>query len=696
MIKRINQLIVFLIFFLACFFIFTNKTQANCTDGILGTCQYDNQSCSYSSGHCSGPSNYRCCAPNCGQAGGNSCNTPKSGQSCTSLGRTYDCNPCYKCTASGGGSTPKPTSPPSKPSCGSWCAGQVGHASGSWCKCNSSTPDSGYVLVGCTTGGTSDCSTCCAFQPGSGGGGATPTPPPGCYTDGTTCKNSYQGTCGNYNSGNCNGAVITGKCPGGSDCVCCAPDCGDIGGQCCGSASVCSGYTTNLGATHDCPSGCWRNASGGGGNGGGDNSGKTCGQVCGEHGSTNGSSGCYCLHSSGSCPSPLVSYGASSDCTICCSWPSSITACPSGDGGYTPTPPPTPPPAPNPSCSISLTPSVIDVTTSSSETVTANVSVQNGSLSRVEFSVTDTNLAEANPTAVFNSPYRSLIYGRTKGATTLTAQAILSPSGSCWTNATINIESGGWFQTQGGDIYTGASLADNIPVTADIPGTENDRSLSLELDNWPGIISHQDINGVNLGSGFPSNNTAYHWLAESKYEGKTYGSFQFFKKKFAMELETPDYPQETGTISNVPGQDGVYYGLGNKTLDGNWTLTSNRWVVLLVEGDVNIDTNIIVPKGSFLAIAVTGDINFSDDVAQAQGMFIADGTIDTGEGDQTFAGQGVFAANSFALGRDFEDDRNDTTPIETFIARPDFIMSSYKNTNYNVWWFFQKWQELAP
>ena len=77
-------------------------------------------------------------------------------------------------------------------------------------------------------------------------------------------------------------------------------------------------------------------------------------------------------------------------------------------------------------------------------------------------------------------------------------------------------------------------------------------------------------------------------------------------------------------------------------------------------------------------------------------MFVADGAIDTGSNDKAFEGQGIFAASTFSLKRDFADSRNETTPAETFIARPDFLMSSYKNKDENLWWFFQKWQELAP
>jgi len=283
--------------------------------------------------------------------------------------------------------------------------------------------------------------------------------------------------------------------------------------------------------------------------------------------------------------------------------------------------------------------------------------------------------------------YGAAVYGVSSGTAVITGTAITNPSLSCTAQANVSVESSGWFQTQGGDIYTGASLSNNIPETA------TDRNLSLELNNWPGIITHQDNNGINLGQGYPSNDTDSHWLAESKYEGKAYGSFQFFKKKFAMDLSEETYVSGRG---DLPAEDGVYYAQSSRTLSGNWNVGANRWVVLLVEGDVNVNTNIVVPKGSFLAIAATGDITFADDITQAQGMFVADGTINTSESTEVFEGQGVFAANNFALGRDFGDETNETTPIETFIARPDFIMSSYKNSDYNLWWFFQKWQEIAP
>jgi len=322
-----------------------------------------------------------------------------------------------------------------------------------------------------------------------------------------------------------------------------------------------------------------------------------------------------------------------------------------------------------------------------SRVLTAAVVTQHATVNQVSFVSGDSNIASVDPASDSNSPYATAVYGKVLGATQITANATLSPEGSCNTVVETTVRPTAWFQTTGGDIYTGGNLSDDIPSTAD------NRNLSLELDDWPGIVTHQDENGVNLGDGFPSNDMPNHWLAESKYEGKAYGSFQFFKKKFAMEIASETYTLGRG---DLPGEDGVYYAQSSRTLSGDWSLGANRWVVLLVEGDVNINTNITVPVGSFLAIASTGNINFSEDVTQAQGMFVADGTIETAESAQTFEGQGVFAAGGFTLMRDFEDERNDTTPIETFIARPDFIMSSYKDTDHNVWWFFQKWQEVAP
>jgi len=332
---------------------------------------------------------------------------------------------------------------------------------------------------------------------------------------------------------------------------------------------------------------------------------------------------------------------------------------------------------------MSLSPSSLSVQAGESAILTANVSVQNGSISQVNFSSGNSTIASPNPSSVSSSPYRTNVYGVKVGSTTITAQAALSPSGSCSSSAPVSVEAQAWFQTQGGDIHAQGSLSDKIPSTATNP------NLSLELNNYPGIISHLPEGQVSFGDGFSSKSTAGNWVAPSEYQGKPYGSFQFFKKKFAMQMIEENFD------GGLPQADGVYYTKSSKTLSGNWTVPASRWLVILVEGDVTIPQDIKVNKGGFLAIASSGKITFSGSVSKAQGMFVAE-TIETGTSATTLAGEGIFAASTFSLGRDFNDARNQTTPAETFVARPDFIMSSYKDATYNLWWFFQKWQEIAP
>lgn len=394
------------------------------------------------------------------------------------------------------------------------------------------------------------------------------------------------------------------------------------------------------------------------------------------------------------------------------------------------------------SCEVTLPSSPFNVGIDKSKILNSQVNPTHAYVDRVNFSITQSDPAGAiavNPTSIDtnsepNTPtnYNTAIQGNSLGIATVRADVTLYPEGTCFGTVDIVVRPTAWIQTQGGDVYTGGSLSNEIPETAD----DRNFSLKQEDDGFPGVIIHQGE--VNLGEfGFSSNDSPNNWVAESKYEGKPFGSFQFFKKKFALQMQEPNFVSG----SDAPGSDGVYYANGSVTI-GNWNLGEDRWIVLLVEnGDVTIDGDIIVPIGSFLAIATTGDINFDGEVGRAQGMFVADGRIDTGLNPQAslrikrifgklldegkvlfnrlfqseilardpgdmggsdlpeealFAGEGVFVADGFDLSRDFGDDRNDDWPSETFMARPDFIMSSYNGPDQNLWWFFQQWQEMAP
>jgi len=148
--------------------------------------------------------------------------------------------------------------------------------------------------------------------------------------------------------------------------------------------------------------------------------------------------------------------------------------------------------------------------------------------------------------------------------------------------------------------------------------------------------------------------------------------------------------------STLPGSDGIYYSGSDKTLQGSWNVPAGRWILVLVDGNITIPVDISVPEGSFLGIVSSGNISFTDAVSQVEGMFIANNSINTGSTDTQFQGEGFFAASQFVLSRDLGDIDNPITPAELFIFRPDFLINSYKDADYSLWWFDFKWEEIAP
>jgi hypothetical protein len=673
MIKKISQLIIISIFLAISLFVIVDKVRAD----VYCDC-YDTSACSSRAGHC---------------VPGAECNAPNSPIlglcPCDTAVECVCCVPPLEPTPTGGG-------------------GYCHSSSSSECRDALGSPPN----VCCRTGGcSSQCGTlrkweycyaaeCCVVE--------------GFYewAAWTILSCPVSDTCERGSPyllpGICDS---TGCSKGGRYKICCAPD---------GSTCDCLGGN----ATGICPSGCPNQgpnvttcpASG-------PTSSPTsnptagptstpslpdCGHTCLNYGMASVRwPDCSCTNKPPASGYTRIGTWNSSDCPDCTGYKAEGSSpTPTSTSGPTSSPTPTstsgptssPTPTASPYCSVILDPSSQVINSDGSGNLVAYLST-NVSVSSFDFSSNNESIAIVGDAVNIDPPYvyGTTIYGVSSGTATITGSAATSPSLTCQREATVNVEAAAWFQTQGGDIYTGASLSNNIPKAADDP------NFSLKLDNWPGIITHQDPNEINLGGGCssgcdpnPEENTN-NWVAKSKYEGKPYGSFQFFKKKFATQMQTVDYPEGVETITNAPSGDRVYYAQGNKTLDGNWTLGNNRWIVLLVEGNVNIQRNIVVPVGSFLAIAATGDITFGDEVGQAHGMFIADGMINTGNGTEEFKGEGVFATGNFSLGREFaEADDNAKEPIELFKARPDFIMNSYKDADNNLWWFFHKWQEIAP
>lgn len=168
---------------------------------------------------------------------------------------------------------------------------------------------------------------------------------------------------------------------------------------------------------------------------------------------------------------------------------------------------------------------------------------------------------------------------------------------------------------------------------------------------------------------------------------------------------------------------GIYVANGNLTLTGtgtpaSYTFPANQNYIILVNGDLNIQTKIYVPVGSTVIFSASGNINVDATVGEPyigppnyyssapdiEGIystdknFIVQGQNNCAIGpDSKLNIAGNIIVNAALQGGKFQNQRdlcqnNQYCPVFTIASRPDFILnvpSFLKQANYT-------WQEVAP
>jgi len=275
-------------------------------------------------------------------------------------------------------------------------------------------------------------------------------------------------------------------------------------------------------------------------------------------------------------------------------------------------------------------------------------------------------------------------------------------STDCRWVGTIEFIANPWYQTQEGDVHGQSGVSSSIPNTCEEAGDPAicDPNFSLlGVGGYPGIISH--YGSADFHEGYPSNSEDNHWLASGTLMQNQ--SFAYFYQLLGLpstdEFDTLDL-SDLGSLPPEADDDGVYYSDGDVTISG--ALPAATKAIVLVGNqtesrNVTINNDITVPLGSSLVVIASGNITIADSVSQVDGIYVADGTISTGAGGTEFFGYGSFIAVSFSLGRDFtavdpDDVRNNTTPVEHFLYRPDLIL----NSPTKLWAAPLSWQELPP
>jgi hypothetical protein len=287
-----------------------------------------------------------------------------------------------------------------------------------------------------------------------------------------------------------------------------------------------------------------------------------------------------------------------------------------------------------------------------------------------------------------------------------------------------------WIQSTGGDITgnqvtdpSGGGISNPIP-----PGASCGTYVSLTgAGGTPGVI-YAGAGSYNFGSGQASPNP-YNWVIGGLSYPDTYipSTPGVIKTAYAYRLSLATQSGLTpvdiagycgaGGISNctlstsIP--NGLYISNGNLTLNGaSYTFPSNKNFVILVNGDLNINTEVHIPVGSTAFFTVSRDINVGANVGEAvvtstranvEGYYSADrnfnvlGLNSCPTTDRRLNVAGSIVVNASLAGGTFVNQRdlcagNYQCPAFMVIERPDFVLNSpeFLKSARRVW------REIAP
>lgn len=358
---------------------------------------------------------------------------------------------------------------------------------------------------------------------------------------------------------------------------------------------------------------------------------------------------------------------------------------------------PTPTPTPAPTCDVRFINNSVTLPAGGTSKLFVLINFQNGTISQVRFSSNSPLVASVQPVGGDESPtennspesYSSAVSANDVGETQVEAKVYLNPLGilGCTAAGTVKVvASPGWFQTKGGNVHSQADISSQLPQ-ATVFSAEGEGGS-------PGVVSHGST--FHLGDGGVSSRG---WLVRTPIVLRNKSYDYFYQLLGAPTVSNFNGP---GSVS----YDGVFYRLGDYTLNNDWTVSGGIKAVVLINGNLIINKKIMVKGGSFLGFVVKGDIKINGQVGESigqagandpdiEGLFVADGMLDTNYNTDTSAKRlvagGIFSASRFIFGRDLKSG-NLTVPGELFVYRPDLLVNSFQG----LWSAANFWEELAP
>ena len=229
----------------------------------------------------------------------------------------------------------------------------------------------------------------------------------------------------------------------------------------------------------------------------------------------------------------------------------------------------------------------------------------------------------------------------------------------------------GWWQAEGGSVYAEGGVTSNIPASI---STADQRLILADANGRTGVLSY-GAGSVNLGTSPDVRVSDDLWQIQSLYDGLRY-DYDFYDTRMDV---FPSTTWDGGVITYNDGGRGfqIFRRTGGVTLNYAGPTGTQR-VILLVDGNVTVNTDVTVPDGAFLGVIASGTINFAHNVTNAQGWFVAENITVSSNAPTTdvqFLGEGSFVGwTGIALNRSLGDGNN-LQPPEKFTYRPDMVLN---------------------
>ena len=212
-----------------------------------------------------------------------------------------------------------------------------------------------------------------------------------------------------------------------------------------------------------------------------------------------------------------------------------------------------------------------------------------------------------------------------------------------------------WYQVRGGSILAGNNIDESIPLTcASSPGCVN----ALNIDN-----TGMDDNGLVLTNSKTNIVGCSNCLSGHDND--------WYKTGYSQNMRIKSYREMYNDL---------YVGKGVGRLADNWleVLDIGGTGLVFVDGDLTINSNNSLTDSQFLMVVVNGTININDGVNQVEGVFRADGDlIIGGNSDLALEINGMVYANNIQISRSFSNRAdNNSSPAVVFNYSPGLIFTA--------------------